>query len=97
MDYGADMLEFLEVQSLTAQVANFCDTSDGVKPPCSGGYNCQGGGFCGVQRTTVPMPGSLWEGGSWEGHGIQQGGYNEPLFTQYGKAGFRCVRAPEAP
>jgi hypothetical protein len=97
MDYGADMLEFLEVQSLTAQVANFCDTSDGVKPPCSGGYNCTGGGFCGVQRTTVPMPGSLWEGGSWEGHGIQQAGYNEPLFTQYGKAGFRCVRPPEAP
>ena len=30
-----------------------------------------------------------------EGHGIQPGGYGEPLQTQYSKAGFRCVRPIE--
>jgi hypothetical protein len=97
MDYGANMLEFLEVQSLTAQVAKFCDTTSGVAvgTGCSAAYNCNGGGYCGTLITTFNVPGSLWEGGSWEGHGIQQAGYNEPIFTQYGKAGFRCVRPVE--
>ena len=35
--------------------------------------------------------------GSWEGHGIayHNAGYNFPMQTQYGKAGFRCARVLE--
>ena len=35
-----------------------------------------------------------WVGGSWEGHGIQRGGYdgNGNTLTKYGKMGARCAR-----
>jgi hypothetical protein len=83
----------------------YCDTADAVSSnttgSCPAGY-CVRAKLgttpqeydCGIVRAP-PMPGIYWEGGSWEGHGIQSGGYNEPMQTQYGKAGFRCVRPVE--
>jgi hypothetical protein len=101
-DYGANMMEYLLASSLTGNLGGgyggsgeFCDTTGGAHAPCATGAGlCQRSSTCGVIRAP-PMPGISWEGGSWEGHGIQRGGYNEPMQTQYGKAGMRCVRAAE--
>jgi len=79
MDYGANMMEYIEVANVTAAGPwTYVDTT--VTPN--------------VQRGTGVLA-VTWEGGSWEGHGIQPGGYGEPLQTQYSKAGFRCVRPIE--
>jgi hypothetical protein len=106
MDYGANMLEYWQATSLTGNiVSNFCDTTMPVSSNTTGSCPApycvrQKIGTmpqeydCGIVRATQ-MPGIYWEGGSWEGHGIQSGGYNEPMHTQYGKAGFRCVRPVE--
>jgi hypothetical protein len=57
-----------------------------------------------VRNGGVGLPAISWEGGSWEGHNganpeaatyFSKADFTEPLQTQYGKAGFRCVRAPE--
>jgi hypothetical protein len=78
-DYGANMMEYLFATSLTANIVS--NYEDTTVTP-----NVQ---------LAASMVGIYWEGGSWEGHGIEPSGYNEPIQTQYGKAGFRCVRPPE--
>jgi hypothetical protein len=106
-DYGANMMEYLVATTLTGNLGGgygstgeFCDTtaSTTTTSSCPSGTGlCERGTgpyLCGVVRAPT-MPGILWEGGSWEGHGIQPGGYNEPMHAQYGKAGFRCVRPAE--
>jgi len=107
-DYGANMMEYLETYSQTTNAGEYCDTTDPVTLTAAqvkAGATCPAGTCgrinlatgdtdCGTVRATQ-MPPIPWEGGSWEGHGIQLYGYNEPAHTQYGKAGFRCVRPAE--
>ena len=78
-----------------------CDSTQGE--PCTRA-NYQGKQLCGYVRgsgsASAPvsiMPTVGWEGGSWEVHAIAKGGLgsNQPMHTQYGKAGFRCVRPTE--
>jgi hypothetical protein len=110
-DVGANMMEYQSAQSLTGNLTGaFCDTTSHTTQASNGGncssngYNCgrtdqdNGVAECGILRTAVALPGIAWEGGSWEGHGIENGAngaYNEPMQSQYGKAGFRCVRPIE--
>jgi hypothetical protein len=105
-DLAANMLEITEESSVTGS-ATFCDcgaytTGDqGSLPACT----CPSPGGTpdtkpGVVRAT-DLPTAPWVGGSWEGHEtadphdppyLQVHAYDEPLQTQYGKSGFRCVR-----
>jgi hypothetical protein len=83
-DVGANMMEYKEVVSpWTNNGVEFCDTTgtSGTQGQC-------------YVRATQGFSVS-WTGGSWEGHPIQRENYVEPMFTQYGKAGFRCARAAE--
>ena len=78
------MMEYKEVVSpWTNNGVEFCDTTgtSGTQGQC-------------YVRATQGFSVS-WTGGSWEGHPIQRENYVEPMFTQYGKAGFRCARAAE--
>jgi hypothetical protein len=104
MDIGANMMEYEQAINLAGNLSSngyiYCDTTNQTSANCGGTGDCNGGGC--VKRSSS-MIGIGWEGGSWEGHGIQNGGtptspaYNEGIETQYGKAGFRCVRPVEPP
>ncbi len=97
-DVAANMMEYESITNLaanqTAPVSGFCDTSQGITSGDCTGYSCTHDGKCGTLRGGN-MPPVAWNGGSWEVHDIQQDGYNEPMQTQYGKAGFRCMRPTE--
>jgi hypothetical protein len=92
-DVGANIMELKEVVSpWSNNGVGFCDTTGST-----GGTNlgaCNTDGKSGVVRITTGFNTS-WTGGSWEGHPIARENYVEPMFTQYGKAGFRCARAAE--
>ena len=79
MDWGANMMSYLMVTTLTGNIVS--NYNDTTQTP-----NVVLG---------ASMIGVTWEGGDWECHGVQPGGYNEPMQTQYGSTGFRCVRPPE--
>ena len=110
-DLAANMLEITE-ESGTTGTDTFCDCgaytaaeytalphctcpSPGGMPPTKPGV---------VRATNLPT--APWVGGSWEGHEtanpadppyLSVHAYDEPLQTQYGKAGFRCVRPAPVP
>jgi hypothetical protein len=107
-DLGANMLEMTDTLSGTA-TAVFCDCSSGgqvtAATTCPTACPNTNPKVYPIPRNGgVGLPEIAWEGGSWEGHTaaspaaatyFTKGGYTEPLQTQYGKAGFRCARAPE--
>ena len=106
VDVGANLMEMTE-----AEPANniFCDYSvqgPGEVTSTSCAYTEPSTGVVqyGVLRVTTGLGRSVWEGGSWEGHGSFQtasavpfkrewylGANQFSLATQYGKTGFRCV------
>ena len=96
-DFGANMMEFTAVpsSSWTTNAGAFCDASGtgGTGAACMTNTSPP---VAGILRAAV-MPAVAWEGGSWEGHDVAPAtdNFNEPMHTQYGKAGFRCARAAE--
>jgi len=106
-DLGANMLEITSTSEGGGDV--FCDCSTGgqATKAASCPNACPGATTYGVPRNGgTAFPTVRWEGGSWEGHTSadpastpyfagNDTGYSFPLQTQYGKAGFRCARAPE--
>jgi len=106
-DLGANMLEITSTGEGGATV--FCDCSTGgqaAKPAaCSTACpNTTPVMYPIVRNGGTGFPSMRWEGGSWEGHEtanpaippyFSDNNYTEPIQTQYGKASFRCARAPE--
>jgi hypothetical protein len=107
-DLGANMLEMTD--TVEGGTAVFCDCSTGgstTKVAACSAYSCPN---TTPTTWPIPLNGGTalpevrWEGGSWEGHEpanpasppyFSDSAYSEPVQTQYGKAGFRCARAPE--
>ncbi len=105
MDIGANLMEMAQTDGTGS--SNFCDFSvraagEALSPTCS--YTEDGVTTQGVLRRTTGIPGTVWQGGSWEGHGSFS--LNAPVpfrrewygafavTTQYGKTGFRCAYDP---
>jgi hypothetical protein len=107
-DVGANLMEMTEGEPGTGTFCDFGPRAAGEVTSASCVYNVPGGGTeNGVLRVASGMGKSVWQGGSYEGHGSfeveavvpfrrewYKGTNQFTLPTQYGKTGFRCAYDP---
>lgn len=106
MDIGANLMEMTEAEPANSLFCDYSVQGPGEVTSTSCAYTEPSTGVVqyGVLRVASGLGRSVWEGGSWEGHGSFQtaaavpfkrewytGATQFTLATQYGKAGFRCV------
>jgi hypothetical protein len=102
-DVGANLMEMAATEGGSNSFCDFANQAPGETLSASCQYSAGGGAptQLGVLRRANGVATSVWQGGSWEGHGsfdpvaaipFRREWYGAfSAATQYGKTGFRCV------